>query len=55
MLSQHELLNGDEECMEKLMYSLLLSDLSMHMIGNSRPASGAEHHISHPWEMDVIS
>lgn len=27
----------------------------MQMIGNSRPASGAEHHISHLWEMNVIN
>ena len=46
---------GNEECMEKLMYALLLSGLAMQMIGNSRPASGAEHHISHLWEMNVIN
>lgn len=47
--------SGNEECMEKLMYALLLSGLAMQMIGNSRPASGAEHHISHLWEMAVIN
>lgn len=47
--------SGNEECMEKLMYALLLSGLAMQMIGNSRPASGAEHHISHLWEMSVIN
>jgi len=36
---------------EKLMYGLLLSGLAMQMTGNSRPASGAEHHISHLIEM----
>lgn len=46
---------GNEECMEKLMYALILSGLAMQMIGNSRPASGAEHHISHLWEMSVIN
>lgn len=40
---------------EQLMYSLLLSGIAMQMIGNSRPASGAEHHISHLWEMEVIN
>lgn len=34
-----------------LMEALALSGLAMQMIGNSRPASGAEHHISHLWEM----
>lgn len=46
---------GNEDCMEKLMYALILSGLAMQMIGNSRPASGAEHHISHLWEMAVIN
>jgi glycerol-1-phosphate dehydrogenase [NAD(P)+] len=50
-----EIRSGNEECMEKLMYALLLSGLAMQMIGNSRPASGAEHHISHLWEMSVIN
>lgn len=27
----------------------------MQMIGNSRPASGAEHHCSHLWEMATIN
>jgi len=40
---------------EQLMYALLLSGIAMQMIGNSRPASGAEHHISHLWEMEVIN
>lgn len=50
-----EIKSGKKECMEKLMYALLLSGLAMQMIGNSRPASGAEHHISHLWEMCVIN
>ena len=37
------------------MYGLLLSGIAMQMIGNSRPASGAEHHMSHLWEMAAIS
>lgn len=47
--------SGNEECLEKLMYALLLSGLAMQMIGNSRPASGSEHHISHLWEMNIIN
>ena len=27
----------------------------MQMVGNSRPASCAEHHLSHLWEMEVIN
>lgn len=46
---------GDEEACEKLMYALILSGLAMQMVGNSRPASCAEHHMSHLWEMEVIN
>lgn len=46
---------GDEESCEKLMYALILSGLAMQMVGNSRPASCAEHHLSHLWEMEVIN
>ena len=46
---------GGAEAMEKLMRALLLSGLAMQMWGNSRPASGAEHHLAHLWEMAVIS
>ena len=42
---------GDVSAYEKLTYGLLLSGLAMQMMGNSRPASGAEHHISHFIEM----
>ena len=45
------IINGKEDAYEKLTYGLLLSGLAMQMIGNSRPASGAEHHISHLIEM----
>ena len=38
-----------------LMYALILSGLAMQMVGNSRPASCAEHHLSHLWEMEVIN
>ena len=42
---------GEDAAYEKLTYGLLLSGLAMQMMGNSRPASGAEHHISHLIEM----
>ncbi len=50
-----DLRSGKEPAYEKLMSALLLSGLAMQMMGNSRPASGAEHHISHLWEMEVIN
>lgn len=49
------LTTGDTKAYEDLMYGLLLSGLAMQMTGNSRPASGAEHHMSHLWEMEVIN
>lgn len=42
----------DPAAFERLMRGLLLSGLAMQMMGNSRPASGAEHHISHIIEME---
>lgn len=49
------LASGDIEAYEELMYGLLLSGLAMQMTGHSRPASGAEHHLAHFWEMAVIN
>ena len=46
---------GDDTAYENLMYGLLISGLAMQMVGNSRPASGAEHHLSHLWEMEVLN
>lgn len=42
---------GDPAAYEKLIGGLLLSGIAMQMMGNSRPASGGEHHISHFIEM----
>lgn len=50
-----DLPKGNAQAYEQLMYGLLLSGLAMQMAGNSRPASGCEHHMSHLWEMQVIS
>ena len=50
-----ELKDGGKEAYERLMYALILSGLAMQMVGNSRPASGAEHHMSHLWEMEIIN
>ena len=45
------LCSGDEEAFAQLTHALVLSGLAMQMMGNSRCASGAEHHISHFIEM----
>jgi glycerol-1-phosphate dehydrogenase [NAD(P)+] len=50
-----EICRGDGGAYERLMYALLLSGLAMQIYGNSRPASGAEHHMSHLWELEVIN
>ena len=41
-----EIAAGEKDACEKLMYALILSGLAMQMTGNSRPASGAEHHMA---------
>ncbi len=45
----------DPRAVEAVMYGLILSGLAMQMVGNSRPASGSEHHVSHLVEMDVVT
>jgi glycerol-1-phosphate dehydrogenase [NAD(P)+] len=47
--------NGDVDAFAQLTYGLLLSGLAMQLLGNSRPASGAEHHISHLIEVEPAS
>lgn len=39
---------------EELMEGLLWVGLAMLMVGNSRPASGSEHHLAHYWEMRAL-
>ena len=52
MESTESIKNGDTAAYEKLTYGLLMSGLAMQLLGNSRCASGAEHHISHFIEME---
>lgn len=37
-----------------LMSALIESGIAMLLFGQSHPASGAEHHLSHYWEMDYL-
>ncbi|RME25523.1 MAG: iron-containing alcohol dehydrogenase [Deltaproteobacteria bacterium] len=46
---------GDPGAIAVLMEALLLSGISMKMAGSSAPASGAEHLISHYWDMTASS
>lgn len=43
---------GEEEAFANVTYALVLSGIAMQMMGNSRPASGCEHHMSHLIEME---
>lgn len=46
---------GDKNALGDLMGGLLISGFAMQAHGNSRPASGAEHLISHVWEMERLT
>ncbi len=43
--------NRDNFAIKNLMEGLVLTGIAMSFVGNSRPASGSEHHLSHFWEM----
>lgn len=43
--------NRDDTAIKNLMESLVLTGIAMSFAGNSRPASGSEHHLAHYWEM----
>lgn len=45
------LLAGDEDGISALVAGLVESGITMAMAGSSRPASGAEHHFSHFWDL----
>ncbi|MBH1941767.1 sn-glycerol-1-phosphate dehydrogenase [Mobilitalea sibirica] len=47
----HLVKDRDPIVIKTIMEALVLSGIAMSYAGNSRPASGSEHHISHYWEM----
>ena len=47
--------NRDAKAIGDIAEALILSGVAMTLSGNSRPASGAEHHLSHYWEIDKLS
>ena len=51
MTSVPGILAGETVAYETVTYALVMSGIAMQMMGNSRPASGADHHISHMIEM----
>lgn len=44
----------DPKAIQYIMEGLVLTGIAMSFIGNSRPASGSEHHLSHCWEMIAL-
>ena len=53
--SSHRLQHRDGQAIEDLIETLLMSGVAMAWVRLSRPASGAEHMLSHYWEMDYIA
>ena len=49
-----EILAGSDAAMTALVEALVETGLCMLEFGNSSPASGAEHHISHFWELQLL-
>lgn len=54
MESTKGLASHDSKAVSVLTQALVLSGIAMDFSGNSRPASGAEHHQSHYWEMQFL-
>lgn len=54
MESTKGLASHDSQAVSVLTEALVLSGIAMDFSGNSRPASGAEHHQSHYWEMQFL-
>ena len=52
--SGEKLLARDEDAVKKLMEALVGVGVAMAYVGNSRPASGSEHHMSHFFEVTGI-
>ncbi|NNV05823.1 sn-glycerol-1-phosphate dehydrogenase [Geobacillus sp. C56-T2] len=49
-----DIADGGEQGIRVVMDALLQSGIAMLLMGQSYPASGAEHHLSHYWEMEFL-
>ena len=47
-------LTRDKAAVKAITEALIETGMAMGFVGNSRPASGSEHHISHYWEMKFL-
>ena len=55
MLSQSSRIRErDPKVIGAVTEALVLTGIAMRFVGNSRPASGCEHHMSHFWEMQFL-
>lgn len=52
--SAAQLKAGDPAAVNNIMEALVTAGMAMGLNGNTRPASGAEHHIVHYWDVDCI-
>ena len=50
----NEVQNRNPAAIKAVTEALVLTGIGMSFIGNSRPASGCEHHFSHFWEMKAF-
>ena len=53
--SSDSIASGSENGIRTLFEGLIETGLCMLDLGNSRPASGSEHHCSHNWEMQLLA
>jgi glycerol-1-phosphate dehydrogenase [NAD(P)+] len=49
------ILNRETSSIQSLIEGLILSGIAIGLVGNSRPASGAEHILAHYWEMNFLA
>lgn len=54
MKYSNEVKNRNAEAVKAVTEALVLTGIAMSFVGNSRPASGCEHHFSHFWEMKAF-
>lgn len=47
-------LSRDKKAIKAITEALIETGMAMGFVGNSRPASGSEHHVSHYWEMKFL-
>ena len=49
-----KLVQRDKAALKGLMEALTITGVAMAYVGNSRPASGSEHHLAHYWEIRAL-